>query len=523
VNDTKNTVTSHEIASILVKRKLSNKSILLDPDHERRARDHAMNCVLLGLLRHNAKDSTKYEPTTVSADLRRYSFSDSCPKDLHETAFFADRLCRLKLDNAQLRGETYTGFRVRPLVNMLRILSSKPLHIYQIHYLLSANEDFVMDPWTESSMRRKVEPYDATKDPDGTKFFKKFIKTDLEYDEAFRSTKPLLDWCYQAGLVYCDQNYWYRISQKGLMALEYHKRLKPVWYEDFVFDPDAHSALLLVLNAAYSVRKAVDLSALSSYEKGIVRELRDIVEFKMGGDQLKYGVAFELDSDVPASRRASIESQAKKALAKSNLANVSLSLPSMQSIAELEEAFSKTSEEREVQDKMNMLTALGISMPRVEAFQTEFEWQSCIRLRVLGYNADAYNGEFAGACDLRMASDNPDAVIKNSFLSLVECKSEAEWGPQLKLGKTAIGAFAAYQEYAEEVSANSALFVCESRQLDEDRYMDKFYQSRSLDKLVIVNFDTLVSLRKNTPLKMRFDKAIRSPESYSLRDRVFYN
>jgi len=520
VNDAKGGVTSHEVAEILVNRHLSAVSTLRDQDHERRARDHVMNCILLGLLRKNASDPYVYEPTSIASKLSGYKFDDGCPKDIDEMALFADRLCRLKLDNVQLKGEAYDDFRVRPLMNILRILENRPIHIYQIHYLLSARKDFIGDPATENRMKRILSPYVVDDKDSPERFFKNYIKNRREEDEAFRSTKPLLDWCQQAGLVYADEQHWYRISEKGISALRLHKNRYPVWYEDFGFDPNACSSIALALNAAFSANASLNVGKLSNYEKTVLKGLHGVIPIQKTKAKLTMPIVFELEMDIPYSERSAVQKHAVEILKKSGMPAASLSSPSMNSITEIKNAFALSTEEKDLQSERN---ALGVELPRPEQFQIKFEYDSCVRLIVLGFKAGPYKGEFAGQCDLRIAADNPDAVIRNSLISLVECKSKAEWGDQLKLHKTISSAFDEYQRYAEEVKANSALFVLEATRLDEDRYMNKFYSRKELDKIVIVSFNTLIALRKETARKKEFEDALEEPNSFSLKDRIFYN
>ena len=123
----------------------------------------------------------------------------------------------------------------------------------------------------------------------------------------------------------------------------------------------------------------------------------------------------------------------------------------------------------------------------------------------MGFNAGPYNGEFEGKCDLRIAKENPDIIVKNGFTSLCECKSKKEWGEKLKFDKRVIGEFNSYQEYAEDTKANSALFVCEADCLDEDRYLNRFLENSRLDKLLIVNNNMLKSfINKKNQIKHTF-------------------
>ena len=91
---------SEKVSRILVKRKLSKESILMDEDHMRRGRDHLRDLISLGLVtRIKTTEGSMYLKNPISNLLEKYKFRDSCPKDLYEAAFFADSLARMKLDN----------------------------------------------------------------------------------------------------------------------------------------------------------------------------------------------------------------------------------------------------------------------------------------------------------------------------------------------------------------------------------------------------------------------------------------
>ena len=140
----------------------------------------------------------------------------------------------------------------------------------------------------------------------------------------------------------------------------------------------------------------------------------------------------------------------------------------------------------------------------------------------MGIKAKPYNGEFEGECDLRIAKENPDIIVENSFKSLCECKSEKEWGEKLKFDKRVIGEFNSYQEYAEDIEANSVLFVCEAKFLDEDRYLNKFIENSYLNKLLIVNNRMLLHLKNHRNKIKKFKEKIKFPTKYEMKDRLMF-
>src|SRR5207249_8999192 len=131
---------------------------------------------------------------------------------------------------------------------------------------------------------------------------------------------------------------------------------------------------------------------------------------------------FEMRADVMALVR-----QVSKALGWKAIDINSLSTTT---ISEIEKQLQVTTREKEY---VNMEKVLNIgTIPRRESFQTDFEWEVCVKLLLLQFPANSYQGEFEGETDLPMARDNPDVVLKNSIRSLIECKIRNEWGNVVK-------------------------------------------------------------------------------------------
>jgi len=165
--------------------------------------------------------------------------------------------------------------------------------------------------------------------------------------------------------------------------------------------------------------------------------------------------------------------------------------------------------------------ALGIKIPRRECFQTDLEWEVCIRLLVFQLPAIPYQGEFEGETDLPMATDNPDIVIKNAIKCLVECKSSKEWGEVVKLSKRIGGELLMYQTYAEDIGANSALFVCSVKDFHPKDFIESFSKRGSkLNRIVLVNWAFLEEARQDRRLLAHFINIITDPQSVKPSEKI---
>lgn len=112
-------------------------------------------------------------------------------------------------------------------------------------------------------------------------------------------------------------------------------------------------------------------------------------------------------------------------------------------------------------------------------------------------------------------------MIKNAIRSLVECKSSSEWGKVIVLSKRIGGELHMYQLYAEDIKANSAVFVCEAERFDEKRFTKGFAKlGDKLDKIVLVAWSFLDKVQKDQALLGKLVAAIERPESRTARQRI---
>lgn len=78
-----------------------------------------------------------------------------------------------------------------------------------------------------------------------------------------------------------------------------------------------------------------------------------------------------------------------------------------------------------------------------------------------------------------------------------------------------------YQDYAEEVNANSAVFVCDVDKFDEIKFILSFEKrGTKLDKMVLVMRSFLDKIHTDQSLLKKFNTLIKEPRSYSPKQRI---
>ncbi len=525
VNDLKNYVsagavgvTSKNIGQILVDRKLSKISILETADKLKRARDHANNASVLGLLvpiPHGRE--FVYTRSVFGELLSKYRFEDECPKDLHESAIFTDRIMRLKLTNPYDSRHTYSKFHCRPFLNILTLLKYRgSLHIDQLHYVLSLTEDLGSNKDLTKKVLNQFSKYFAYDDDSIARFDRNFkITTPRVRQEVRRSTKPLLDWAQQLDLIGVQDGDWYFIKEKGLVVQKFYSSLFPVWFDKLGFDPAFAASLLLVYMYAFVNGLRINRGKLPQESRKTLEAMNSQFElWDQSFRKLKQPIDFDLNYDVSWDLRESVLGHIQKL----NMMKINANELSLWPIRQIENQLLTTGAER-MQGELSK--ALGISVPRRECFQTDLEWQTCIKLRLLQLPAAPYQGEFEGETDLPMATDNPDIVVKNRVKCLVECKSTGEWGKVIVLSKRIGGELYMYQSYAEEINANSALFVCEGEKFDERKFMPSFIrEGDKLNKVVLLSWSFLDRAQKDERILKKLYSTLENPETATPQQRV---
>jgi hypothetical protein len=347
-------------------------------------------------------------------------------------------------------------------------------------------------------------------------FMKDFkITSQYKMREIGRSTKPLLDWAQQVGLLGLEQDKWCFITEKGLEVQKFYSTLKPIWFDELGFDPTIPSSLLLVYMWAHIQNREINPEKLPADARKNLNLLNSKFDIWTQSLRiLKQPIDFDLNYDVPYELRKTVLAHIDRL----TLGVIDSDKMSVWSISQIEERLSATGIEK---TQGELSKALGISIPRRECFQTDLEWNTCIKLRLFQLPANPYQGEFEGETDLPMATSNPDVVVKNSLKVLVECKSAKEWGKIVVLDKRVGGELHMYQDYAEEVKANSSLFVCDVDEFDNDRFITSFEKrGDKLDRIVLVMWNYLDKIQRDQTLLEKFVDIIKEPKSHSPKQRI---
>lgn len=324
-----------------------------------------------------------------------------------------------------------------------------------------------------------------------------------------------MDWTQQVGLLGIHEDGRCFITEKGLEVQEFYSSLVPIWFDQLGFDPTFPSSLLMTYMYAYIHNIEIKPQKLPTEAREALNQMSSKIGlWNQSLSKLKQPVDFDLNYDVPFEWRESVLGHINNL----NMGKMDINSVSFWSISQIEQKLAGTGIEK---TQGELSKALGISIPRRECFQTELEWQTCIKLRLFQLPASPYQGEFEGETDLPMAANNPDVVIKNSLRSLVECKSAKEWGRVVVLDKRVGGELHMYQDYAEEVKANSALFVCDVDRFDEARFLPGFEKrGNKLDRIVLVLWSFLDKIQKDPGLLREFIKILKEPSSLSPKQRI---
>jgi hypothetical protein len=515
-------VNTKQIGRILVDRKLSKTSILSSPNKLKRARDHALNASILGFfvpIPHG--HGFVYAKTPIADLLCPYDFDQSCPYDLHENAIFVDRLMKLKLGNAYDSRHTYSSFHTRPLLSVLTVLAHQKLHIAQIHYLLSQKNDLAINPSLSRKILKTFAKYPSYNEESVKRFIDDFGLGDkLVLKEMGRSTKPLLDWAQQGGLLTLGKDNWCIITENGLEAQKYYSKYSPIWYDLLPFNATLSAALLILF--AYGLMKnlRVDRKKLEPNAMDALRDLQS--RFSVWNSSFSFldkPIDFDLNYDVPYNLREEVGIHLSDLAKDLQWKRLDINEISTCTVSEIEKILKGTPHERE---QMRLKEALGIDLPRRECFQTDFEWEVCVRLRVLQFPANPYQGEFEGETNLPMANENPDIIIKNTVRVLIECKSRNEWGDIVKYDKRVGGELCMYQSYAEDVKANSAVFICDIDRFDLSTFVNPFIkQDQKLSKICLVCWNFLDKAQKDVKLFHSLELAMMNPKKFTPQQRIF--
>lgn len=513
------TVTDKEIAGLLAETRLSKyKPEKLEDRIGRRARDHLETLLRMGLVwRTKVKGRFDYRATPAGEQLfKRYGFMDECPKDSFEEAVFISRLMRMKMTNPYER--KFIDFRTRPCLTALYSLSQTKLHLYHLGIILGEKKaDPYLNPAPIDVRVKEFSLYEPNEHSVG-KFLEQYGIENKEAKSIRRDTKPILDWCRQLNLV-SERHDWYTLTDRGKVMLEHYKDICPIWYADLGDVPQAKSALLLLYDFLrssgiphqFAPEERIRVGLFEGNIKDLLIEIEKnvgVALFDKSYTRLIRDVDFSLWYDIPPRMHEDTLTLLKDLLNKHGVTvDAFIKEVELKSILKLEGALRRENAEFKQARADSISEAIEVKLPIeviptpgvFSAFRSPFESECFMLLRLLGFNAQKYQGllkDFASRSFSRFAENNPDILIANGFYCLVECKSIGEWRERLRVTKNVSNEMWRYQMYTKDVNVNSAVFIYEGTidRKSKRQLIDQLVDARKI--VVISRRYLLESLRK---------------------------
>ncbi len=533
--------TSVSFSRSLTEYQLSRYSKLRPRDRQgRRSRDHLAACTYLGLLkRKRLGGEFYYSPTPLGEKLTRYEFREECPKDFDENIVFTTAILKLRFTNAHYGHDHFKDYRYRPVVLILQALNVFPMRIEQLYFLLGKirSESELSTSKGKKLLEQVFDP--SYRSVQGAKLFAKKVKlTSEDLKELDRSIKPILTWCEQVGLLNDDSDGAYHITMKGRTVLSVAQDYEPIWFEDLGTNKERKAALLLLLLAALKERKRFSKSFLKSTphldselelkhetNEKLLRALsKDYSCIGKKLDAISKDELFELDFyiDIPSEYQDTVSEYyeiGKKALGVvATLDDLHLSL-----YRHLHGTLISDSGEIE---RSRQSQLWSIALPRREIFKVQFEYDSCIALRLLRFNANKYQRQFENLVSPSLkntAENNPDLLVINDIAYLIECKSAEEWNENLSFTKVVRREIVNYQDYCDGVKTNCALLLVESEFEKAEFYIQLQDTLRIKDKIVFCSFPYLVSCIKDENMRKHLAQVCNDPQMYPAEQKILMN
>jgi len=502
----------------------------------RRARDHLETARYLGLL-FRQKFGYKYRhlPSALGKKLINYSFKEECPKDFYEEAIFIDRICRMKLTNASYmqtpRG--YENYRARICLNILAGLeiSNSSLSIFQISSILSnprldiffhkKNFDIIIERITskryESQYLNRLSAND---------------KRDIR-----RDTVPFIDWCVQLDLVRKKDDF-VQITQRGKEILSYYRKIMPIWYHDFPEWHEVTGAILLIINyfkikgKKSLIKKIIQKATKSglfeiSIEKILRKTLKNFYEVILESPLI---LDFCFFYDIPPKSFQDV-----KDIMESILYEVGWDKSALEVINDLEifymkristklrnEAFQKAKEIKYNQKIDVKLLSTSI----LSQFKSPYEATTYLHFKAIeaeSFKIEKYQAQLSeffieNTQYKNFSKNNPDLLLTNDFLGLVECKSTKEWGETLSLRKGIISEIEFYHHYCNAIKElginnNCRAIICyEGRIKSEDKKEIVELIKTKYPNIIILTFSNLQKILINVSTKNSLKSSIEGKE-----------
>lgn len=439
----------------------------------RRARDHLETARYLGLL-YRRKDGAKFThaPTEWGRELAKYKIHEECPSDPMEEAVLVDRICRFKLANAsyhQEAGGLYADFRSRPCLAILSSLElSGSLDVFQIGYILAnPSADVSANPIKLVKIANRISS-PAYRDA----YLSSLTSRDKRNIK--RDTLPFVDWCEQLGLLErTEEPSTVVITPRGKEVLDFYRKAFPIWWSDLGYWGELAAAAILLINylklrkRRQFIKKLTRTDSRSGLFMGrigaVLREATGLAVKQIVSDNFVFD--FSLSYDVPPDKCELVKQRLQELLRSIGIKNVKaesvIREVDWRSIRSWLKRFRQEANlaSQAVSDKLQIKATVPTASIQYH-FQSDYEAVTYVLLQHLQkqhFYVAKYQGQlveyFADDPHWRqIAGSNPDLLITNGFLSLIECKSMKEWGPKLILNKSIMGELMLYGQFVTALS-----------------------------------------------------------------------
>jgi len=285
-----------------------------------------------------------------------------------------------------------------------------------------------------------------------------------------RDTQPFIDWCKQLGLVEkVKETDTIAMTGRGNEVLEFYTKGFPVWWADLGQWGELAAAAMLLTNYLKlrkrhrAIRKLAKIESRSGLFPGRVGAvLREVTGCTMKSIcDTNFWFDFSLSYDVPPDKWQLVEQRLSELMAtlKITKTNVSTVIHTVEwgTVRFWHEKFKHEADQasQAVSGRLNIKATVPTASIQYH-FQSDYEAATYILLQHLQkrrFSVAKYQGQLIEyfADDphwRRVATSNPDLLVTDGFLSLVECKSVKEWGSKLTLTKPIIGELLMYDRFA---------------------------------------------------------------------------
>jgi len=435
----------------------------------RRARDHLETARYLGLLyRLKFGNKFKHFTSTQGNRLSSYQFDDECPKDFREESILIDKVCRMKIANTSYMQtpREYGEFRSRICLNILGALniSESDFSLFQIGYILGEK---ILDPFTHKKKLERLVRFVNSK-----KFEKRYILASDDRRTIRRDTTPFLDWCAQLDLIRLQDDEYVKITDRGKRMLDYYGSLLPIWYCDLKKAPSVAAAALLLINF-FKMSKENDaigsLITIKTHWRLFKIEVDEVLKEALGknyneivNDSLLTDFTFQYD--IPPEEFDEVKSVMHDLLTKIGYQKLSvdsvirfLETYSVKALSpefktEADQLEQEIAKREKVRIKVKATSIYSqIRSPYEATIYTLFKAIETQDFKVEKYQAQLEELFTGNKRWEKFAKNNPDLLLINDFIGLVECKSTKEWGETLSLRKGILSEITTYNVFCEAI------------------------------------------------------------------------